>query len=146
MALYRKGGNSQFFQKKKTKRRSKNFKWKYHVEIIRRMSSPQTWLCRLGTTDWKPSPANVLLGKSENLDEILVTLKSVTSFGTDINEAKVLSLLFCSCSVFSKECIFLLRLHMKAGLESYVCTYCKKVYSFAVNMPQDLLIGYELKE
>lgn len=100
---------------------------------IRRVSSPQTWLCGLGTTAWKPLPANILLGKFENLDEILIILKSVRSFGTDINKAKIPFILQLFCVHKVQGMYFLLWLHMKAGLESYVCIWIytdKKVYSF----------------
>lgn len=108
------------------------------------MSFPQTWLCGWDTTAWKPSSASILLWKFENLEQILAILKSVRSFGNDINEAKILSILFYSRSVLikCKVCTFCYGCIWK----SYLCTYWKKVYSFSVNMPEALLMGYELKE
>lgn len=77
------------------------------------MFSPKTWLCGLGNTAWKPSSASILLWKFENLDQILTILKSVRSFGTGINEAKIFSILFYSCSHKAQGMYFLLWLHMK---------------------------------
>lgn len=106
------------------------------------MFSPQTWLCELGPGSlhlqafckkiWEPrsNPGHIEISKK---------FWHWDQWGWNFNHF-VLQL-FCAHKV--QGMYFLLWLHMK---ELFMYLLKKGVFSFSANMPEALLMGYELKE